>query len=232
MTGENIILSWTPDIEQILENIRSNSVIMAESHKYRFLHLKGTLRYFRLPVIIIAGFNSVISVGFQPYIEQATISAITCLLSLTCGIIGSIELYLAIQSQMENELIVSKEYYLLSTSIFKMLTLSVMNRKLAGLDYLEECYNSYTELIDKSNVINKKIKDKLTPISMICDSSYIINESVNVSNNDNDNDNDNDNYYDNYITDEENILVCDEDDDKYLNTNLSELRKNKNGSMK
>jgi len=221
-----IVLSWTPDIEHILENIRANSVIIAEAHKYRFLHLKGTLRYFRLPVIIIAGINSVISVGFQPYIEQGTISAITCLLSLTCGIIGSIELYLAIQSQMENELIVSKEYYLLSTSIFKMLSLSLNNRKISGLDYLEECYNTYTELVDKSNVIGRRIKDKLTPISMICDSSYALNDAINENK---DNSYDIDNYNEKEI-DEEYGIVGDDDNELYVNTDLVELRENRNNS--
>jgi hypothetical protein len=158
---------WSPDIEHILDNIRLNSIIMSEEHKIRFLRLRGILRYFRLPVIIISGINSVVSVGFQPYIEQGTISAITCLLSLTCGIIGSIELYLAIQTQMDNESMVSKEYYLLSTSIYKTLKLEVENRKVDGMDFLEQCYTEYTELIGKSNVIAKKINDKLNPIDIL-----------------------------------------------------------------
>lgn len=171
---------WSSDIENVLDNIRLNSVLMGEEHKRRYISLKGILQYFRLPVIIIAGLNSVISVGFQPYLPQGIISAITCLLSLTCGIIGSIELYLAIQNQMENELLVSKEFYLLSTSIFKMLSLNIEHRKMDGIDFLEECYNTYTELISKSNVIANKIKDKLIPVHhMLSESDQ---SSVNTSN--------------------------------------------------
>lgn len=155
---------WSSDIEYILDNIRLNSILMGEEHKQIYISLKGKLQHFRLPVIIIAGLNSVISVGFQPYIDQGIISGITCFLSLICGIIGSIELYLAIQIQMENELLVSKEFYILSTSIFKMLSLNVEHRKMDGIDFLEDSYNTYTELISKSNIIANKLKDKLNPI--------------------------------------------------------------------
>ena len=115
------------DIEHILENIRHNCVVMSERHKSRFLYLKGILRYFRIPIIILSGINSVIAVGLQPYIEQGLISVFTCLVSLVCGIIGSIELYLSIQTQMENELVTSKEYYLLGIEIYKLLSLKIAN---------------------------------------------------------------------------------------------------------
>ena len=126
--------------------------------------LQGKLRYFRVPVIIISGLNSVISVGLQPYIPQSTISVTTCLLSLVCGIIGSIELYLAIQVQMDNEIQVSKEYYTMSTRIFAMLSLNYENRKIDGMDFFEEIFSQYTSLINKSNFINKRIMDRLLPI--------------------------------------------------------------------
>ena len=107
-------------LNPVLENIRVNSVLMSNQHKKRYLYLKYLLNYFRLPVIVVSGLNSVFSVGLQPYMKQDIISVMTCLLSLICGIIGSIELFLAIQTQMENELLTSKDYYLLSIDIFKM----------------------------------------------------------------------------------------------------------------
>ena len=108
-----IMNDWTQDMEIVLENIRVNSVLLSKEHKKRYFELKQTLQYFRLPVIIISGINSIVSIGFQPYLAQSVISMITCLLALICSIIGSIELYLAIQKSMEIELVVSKDYYLL-----------------------------------------------------------------------------------------------------------------------
>ena len=155
---------WTPDIETILENIRINSILVSNQHKIRYLYLKYLLNYFRLPVIVISGLNSVFSVGLQPYLKQDIISVMTCLLALACGIIGSIELYFAIQSQMENELLTSKDYYILSIDIFKILSLHPDNRNIDGMTFLDEKYGTYVKLIENSNVIVKKILDKLAPV--------------------------------------------------------------------
>jgi len=152
---------WSSDIENVLEQIRINSVLMSKEHKTKYLYLKGILRYFRVPVILISSIASVSSVGLQPYIDQQMISVITCLLSLTCGIIGSIELFLAIQSRMENELMASKDYYILSIEIFKVLTLDRENRSMDGKAFLETSYGTYVKLIENSNIIDKKIVDRL-----------------------------------------------------------------------
>jgi len=156
-------MDWTNDIEVCAENIRLNSVAFSNTHKKRYLYLKHLLLYFRLPVIIISGFNSVISVGLQSYLEQATISAITCLLALFCGIIGSIELFLGIQQQMENELNCSKDFYLLAIDIYKILSLLPTNRNIDGKTYLDEKYQIYIKLVENSALLRWKINDSLTP---------------------------------------------------------------------
>lgn len=155
---------WSSDIEQLLEKIRINSVILSKEHKKKFFYFNHLLRYFRVPIIVISGVSSIISVGFQPYISQKSISMLTCILSLLCSIIGSIELYLAIQKQMENELFSSKDYYILSIDIFKMLNLNVENRTPDGKAYLEEKYAEYCEFMKKSNTIEKKLLDQLTTL--------------------------------------------------------------------
>jgi hypothetical protein len=155
---------WSSDIENVLEQIRVNCVIMSKEHKTKYLFLKGILRYFRIPIILISSIASVASVGLQPYLDQPTISVITCLLSLTCGIIGSIELFLAIQSSMENELMASKDYYILSIEIFKVLTLDRENRSMDGKSFLETSYGTYVKLVENSNIldVDEKIADRLT----------------------------------------------------------------------
>lgn len=156
---------WTQDIESVLENIRINCVILSKEHKTRYFDLKENLKYYRLPVIVISGVNSIVSVGLQPYMEQGAISMITCLLALTCSIIGSIELYLAIQKSMESELISQRDYYLLGVDIFKTLSLAKEHRPIPAKDYLEKCYNLYCRLMENSNAVAKKLDDKLCPIS-------------------------------------------------------------------
>lgn len=155
---------WTIDIENVLEQMRINAVLLSKEHKKKYFYLNGVLRYFRLPVIIISGINSIVSVGLTDYLKQSTISMMTCLLALLCSIIGSIELYLSIQKGMENELMSSKDYYLLSIDIFKTLSLGKDHRPIPAKEYLDDKYNEYVKLFENSNLIAKKITDKLNPI--------------------------------------------------------------------
>jgi hypothetical protein len=89
---------------------------------------------------------------------------ITCLLALICSIIGSIELYLAIQKGMEGELISQRDYYLLSVDIFKTLSLCKEHRPIPSKEYLDKCYNNYCKLMESSNALAKKVEDKLCPL--------------------------------------------------------------------
>lgn len=155
---------WTTDIEFVLENIRVNCVVLSKEHKRQYFIFKDILQYFRLPLIIISGINSIVSVGLQPYVTQRIISMVTCLLALICSIIGSIELYLAIQKSMENEMNSQRDYYLMSVDIYKTLSLSREHRPVPAKDYLEKQYNSYCKLIENSNTVMKRLDDRLAPL--------------------------------------------------------------------
>jgi hypothetical protein len=155
---------WTADIECVLENIRQNCVVLSNEHKTQYFYLKYILQFFRLPVIIISGVNSIVSVGFQPYLNQGAISITTCILALACSIIGSIELYLAIQKGMEVSLVSQQSYYLLGVDIYKNLSLSQEHRPIPAKEYLERCYNEYVKLTESSNAIIKNLEDKLAPL--------------------------------------------------------------------
>jgi len=97
--------------------------------------------------------NSVFSVGLQPYISQSIISVLCCSISLICGIIASVELFLALQNMMEKELISSKEFYILSYDIFKTLSVERQYRMLNGKTYLDNIHTKYSNLVERSNLI-------------------------------------------------------------------------------
>jgi hypothetical protein len=170
---------WASDLEGILECIRQNCVIMSNEHRKNYIYLKGQLRYFKVPIIVLSAINSITAIGLQPYMEQTNISMLNCILSLTCGIIGSIELYLGIQLAMEKELLSSKSFYTLSVEIFKTLSLSIEHRMINGNDFLNDKYIQYIQLIEESNIITKKIKDKMTPLPITDLSSLSSNNSQN-----------------------------------------------------
>ncbi len=155
---------WSNDIEVILEGIRQNCIIMTEEHKKRYINLKSQLRYFKVPIIILSAINSVTAIGLQPYIAQQNISVLTCLLALTCGIVGSVELYLGINTNMEKELTSSKDFYLLSVELYKVLALKPEHRTTDGNDFLNEKYKEYVQLITDSNIVVKTISDRLSSL--------------------------------------------------------------------
>lgn len=158
----NLKDTWTDGIEYILEEMRLNSIAISEYHKERYYYQKGFLKYFRIPTIIFSALNSVFSVGLQPYCPQPTISIICCIISMICGIISSIELFLSIQRTMENELLASKEFYLLSVDIFKILYLERETRMVNGKIYLDEKYQTYCKLIENTNLVKKSMPNLIT----------------------------------------------------------------------
>jgi hypothetical protein len=157
---------WSEDIEIVLESIRYNCVLLSNEHKTRYFALKENLKYYRLPVIVLSGLNSIFSVGLQPYADQGAISMITCVLALTCSIIGSVELFLQVQVSMEQEMISQREYYLLGVDIYKTLALSKQHRPIPAKEYLEKMYSDYCKLIENSNAVAKSLDDKLTYIML------------------------------------------------------------------
>jgi spore maturation protein SpmA len=156
--------TWTQDIESILESIRANSAVLTREYKKRHFLMKSTLRYFKIPVIVISAISSIISVGTQKYMEQSLISMTTCVLGLIVSVLGSIELYLKIQQQAEEDIIASREFQILSTEIFKTLSLRVEHRPINGKEFLEKKFDQYIKLIESSNPLAKKIVDSMQPV--------------------------------------------------------------------
>jgi len=161
---------WTTDIECLLENIRINCTLLAKEHRRNYFSSRETLKYFKTPVILLSSINSICSVGLKSYLEQDTISMMTCLLALVCSVIGSIELYLAIEKDMQTALQSQRDFYLLGIDIFKTLSLVREHRPISAKEYLEKQYAEYCKLVESSSVLAKKIEDKLCPLPVIISS--------------------------------------------------------------
>jgi len=157
---------WNKDIEKVLDNIRINSLYLSTKHKARYFSLSNSIKYYRLPIIILSGANSIVSVGLQEYISQSILSLTVSLISLLCSIIGSIELYLKKNARMEADLISYTQFYLLSVEVYKTLALLRENRPIPAREYLQKIFNEYTKLIESSNPLESAITDKLLPVDM------------------------------------------------------------------
>ena len=88
-------------------------------------------------------------------------------LSLTCGIIGSIELFYGFSKQMEIEQVGSREFYVLSTDIYKYLSLKEANRVIDGQAFLTDVYSRYIKMVESSIILKKKVEDKLVIIDVV-----------------------------------------------------------------
>ena len=159
------INNWTDDIEVILDNIRKNCSLLYEYHRKQFLHLNSQIKYYRIPVLVLSSVASVWSIAGASFMQQEEVSLINCFLGFTASLITSIELYIGIGKQMESEIILSREYYILSVDIFKTLSLDRENRLNDGKEYLNECYGNYIKLVERSDVLDKRIHDELMPMT-------------------------------------------------------------------
>ena len=154
-------MEWTNDHETILESIRENSLINKKLYTKLYLNHKSKLANYKIPIIIFSALNSVFSVGAERYLPQHYISGISCLISLTVGIIGSLQMYLQIEQNMEICLVASRDYYNLAIDIYKTLSLERSHRGQAGKECLDETYSRYASITDKALLVRKKQIDAL-----------------------------------------------------------------------
>jgi hypothetical protein len=85
-------------------------------------------------------------------------------------ILSSIKLYLNLSNNINDEIALSKAYYILSINIYKQLTLRQGDPKL----FLEESFSEYSKLIEQSSILYKNINKDLLTIN-----EYFKNETKN-----------------------------------------------------
>lgn len=168
---------WTDDIENILVKIRLNALIRSKYHKASYFRMLSLLKYFRIPVILLSGLSSVFSVALQNLMQQYIISLLCCFISLTVGLIGSVEMFLQIQKQTEIDLHSAKGFHLVSSNITKMISIKPENRPIDGHAFLDEIFNEYNSLIETSVITDKTLHDKLLGLDLI---EMPLSESQNI----------------------------------------------------
>lgn len=140
--------SWTPDILKMLENLLLNSNNYKENQRKHIFLLSYQLNFFKLPLILLSALNSVFSIGLSAFIEQETVSVLNCLISLLITVIGSVELYLAIQKKLEMRLQSFHHFESLCNKIAATLRLDASNRTGTGPAFLQEILNEYKAGLD------------------------------------------------------------------------------------
>jgi len=158
---------WTEDLDALLEKIRLNATEMTHYHAERYINMRSYLKWFRIPTIFMATLGIFTSQGLSEYLEQRWVNLINTGLAIATGLINSIELFLGVQRSMETELSASKEFYVLSTDIYKMLSLATSNRMVSGKSFLDDKYSHYIKLVQNSSLADNHIVDRLIPIPVV-----------------------------------------------------------------
>jgi hypothetical protein len=154
-------MSWTDDVEYILNKIRLNSIILSEYHRKDYLALNACIKYFKIPIIVISAVNSVFSVMLTKFCNQDVVTVLNSMLSLIVGVIGSIELFLGVQQKINADMSSSRNFYNLAIDIFNILSLQRNNRHVESLIYLDQKMTQYNKYIAESNIRSDYIKDNL-----------------------------------------------------------------------
>jgi len=179
-------MSWNDELINILEKIRVNSIALSEKHRKRFLEFKSISKYFDLPVIVCSVFSS--SFAAIGPISDTTKNLITTAISMFIAILTSIKLYLNLNTSINDEIALSKDFYILSVSIFKILSLKQEDREISPMQFLNDCYSNYIKLIEQSSLLRNNIKhDELTKINInkfIGDSKTLSSNSSQTSSED------------------------------------------------
>ena len=142
----NVANTWSNTIERVLDKLRINCCQLSNFHKYKYQHAKSQIKWFRIPIIILSGINTFTSVGLHEFVKQSNVSIISSGISLICGIITGIEMFMKYQDKMEIELSTHKEYYRISIDIYKMISIDRSQRKITGKDFLDEKFNEYEKI--------------------------------------------------------------------------------------
>jgi hypothetical protein len=83
-------------------------------------------------------------------------------------ILSGIKLYLGLDTLIQSELELSRDFNLLSLNIFKTLQTSRDTRTTDAHEFLNETFNIYTALISKSNVLRTSLQfDLLMPVDIL-----------------------------------------------------------------
>lgn len=151
--------SWNDAYINILQRIRMNAVQLNKKHTQRYVYFNSIAKYFDIPIIVLSVFSS--SFTALGVIEPKYATVITTSISMIITILSSIKIYLNLSSNINDEISLSKGYYILSINIYK--TINLRPTDLDIKTYIETTYNEYCKLMEQSSVLYKNIhKDLLT----------------------------------------------------------------------
>ena len=175
--------TWNDNVMTLLDKIRLNSYQLSEKHRKRYIEFNSISKYFDLPVIVCSVFSSSFSSLNSVPVQKTQM--ITTTISMFIAVLTSIKLYLNLSSNINDEIALSKDFYILSVNIFKITQLKESDRHIDPLEFVNSCYAQYIKLIEASSLLRHNIKkDELVNINGLKHLVSSNSEDSSISSND------------------------------------------------
>ena len=154
-------MSWTSSQEDFLRKLHLECSLLGEYNRKQYILYSNINKRFSIPILVLSGINSLFAVSTQPFLQQGVISITNACLSLFCGILGSIQLFMKIDSKIHNFVVCSHEFHKLAYKISKEMTVEREVRVGDGKQFVLEVFNEFNSTLDKQEVREKKLREYL-----------------------------------------------------------------------
>jgi hypothetical protein len=154
-------MDWTPQQEEFLRRLHMECHTLAEYNRKQFQIYSRIHQRFTVPILVISGINSLFAVSSQPFLQQNLISITNASLSLFCGILGSIQMFMKVDTKIHQYVICAHEFKKLSYRISRELSVERDVRSNNGKEVVNDAFNEFNSILDKMETKEKRTREWL-----------------------------------------------------------------------
>ena len=151
-------MEWTPQQEEFLRRLHMESHTLAEYNRKQFQIYSRIHQRFTVPILVLSGINSLFAVTTQPFLEQNLISITNACISLFCGILGSIQMFMKVDTKIHQYVICAHEFKKLSYRISRELSVERDVRSNNGKEEVNNAFNEFNSILDKMETKEKRTR--------------------------------------------------------------------------
>ena len=153
--------TWSSSEEHYLNKLHHECHTLCEYNRKQYNKYMKINKKFSIPILVLSSLNGLFALSLQPFLLQDYISVLNACISLACGVLGSIQLFMKIDEKIHNYIICSHEFNKLSIKISKELNLEKSCRHTKGNDFLIETFNDFNTILDKQEIKEKSTQEFL-----------------------------------------------------------------------
>jgi hypothetical protein len=152
---------WNDKEEIYLKNLNLQCVNMYHYYNKQYIELIQVSKKYNIPIMILSALNSLMALTLSSFMSQQYVSILNAVISAGVGILSSILLFLKINEKINISYMLSLKMNILSLKISKELNIDRKSRVVDGHIFLNDCFNEYLTIIDKSFPLEKRVKNFL-----------------------------------------------------------------------